>query len=405
MNKKPQTITEFTRELKSLVQSGFPDVYLTGEISNFKRNSVSGHCYFTLKDELSSISATLWSSRFKNLNFVPADGMMVEIRGKITIYEPRGTYQIDVSFITPAGIGELQLAFERLKEKLEKEGFFNPLNKKQLPVYPERVGIITSDTGAVIEDIKRVTIKRFPAVKLLLIPAKVQGPGSLNSVINALKTANKPEYMIDVIIIARGGGSIEDLWTFNEELLAREIFKSSIPVVSAIGHDTDFTISDFVADKRAATPSAAAEIVLPDKNQLKERIENIDYYIKESINDWLNYYKNSLKRFETSYVFNRPVDLLNQYKIRLDENYKAIANVLNLKIDRIKEKLTFFEKLFLNIGPEQTLKRGFTYIKKNDKLVKNKKDLKRNDEIEIIFSDGEVNAIVLNRNSKQTKLF
>jgi exodeoxyribonuclease VII large subunit len=405
MTEKPLSITEFTKQLKLIVQTEFSEVFLIGEISNFKRNSASGHCYFTLKDENASLSAALWSFRYQFLKFKPADGMKVEVRGKITIYEPRGSYQIDISEIRPAGIGELQLAFERLKEKLDKEGLFDESRKRDLPEFPERVAIITSDTGAVIEDFKRVTRKRFPLITLLLFPAKVQGTGSLESVINALKEANKSEYNIDVIVLARGGGSIEDLWTFNEEALARELFKSKIPTVSAIGHDTDYTICDFVADKRAATPSAAAEIILPDKNQLLERITQIDYYIRDEVVNWIKYYENILNRFQSSYVFNRPLDFLNQYKMRLDENFKAISGVIRNKINGVKEKLNYSGKLFLNIGPEQTLKRGFTYIKKNGKIVSRKQNLKNDDEIGIVFFDGESDAVIKEKSFNQNKLF
>ena len=405
MAENPLSITEFTRQLKILVQQEFPDVYLIGEISNFKRNAVSGHSYFTLKDENASISATLWSFRYQFLKFSPTDGMKVEVRGKITIYEPRGTYQIDVNEIRPAGIGELQLAFERLKEKLDKEGLFDETRKRSLPEFPERIAIITSETGAVIEDIKRVTKKRYPHVNLYLFPAQVQGAGSLESILKALEQANKPEYGIDIIVLARGGGSIEDLWTFNEEVLARAVYKSGIPTVSAIGHDTDYTICDFVADKRAATPSAAAEIMLPDKNQLLERIKQIDYYMKDEVNNWLKHYENILNRFESSYVFNRPLDLLNQYKMKLDENYKEITNVLKSKINSVREKLNYSEKLFINIGPEQTLKRGFTYIKKNGSIVSRKKHLAGEEKVSIVFFDGEADAIVKDKSVNQNKLF
>lgn len=405
MTEKPLSITEFTKQLKLIVQTEFSDVFLTGEISNFKRNTASGHSYFTLKDENASLSAALWSFRYQFLKFKPADGMKVEVRGKITIYEPRGSYQIDISEIRPAGIGELQLAFERLKEKLDKEGLFDESRKRDLPEFPERVAIITSDTGAVIEDFKRVTRKRYPLITLLLFPAKVQGVGSLESVIDALKEANKTEYNADVIVLARGGGSIEDLWTFNEEALARELYKSKIPTVSAVGHDTDFTICDFVADVRAATPSAAAEIILPDKNQLLERITQIDYYIRDEAVNWMKHYENILNRFESSYVFNRPLDLLNQYKMRLDENFKDISGVIRNKINSVKEKLNYSGKLFLNIGPEQTLKRGFTYIKKNGKIVSRKQELKNNDEVGIVFFDGESDAVIKEKSFKQNKLF
>ncbi len=392
MDIQPLTVTEFTKKLKLLIQEEFSDVYITGEISNFKKHSISGHCYFTLKDENASLQAVLWNFRYNLLNFIPEDGLQVIVRGKITIYEPRGNYQIDITEIRPAGLGELQLAFERLKKKLEQEGLFEESRKRSLPEFPETVAIITSESGAVIEDFKRVTLKRFPVAKILLFPVSVQGPGSVESIINALKLANQDKYSIDIIVLARGGGSLEDLWSFNDERLAREVFKSKVPTVSAIGHETDFTICDFVADVRAPTPSAAAEIIFPDKNQLLERLMQINYYINDSIKNWFRHYYDNLNRIQNSYVMNRPMDILNQIKMRLDENYKTIYDVLDNIFKKYHERLNYMEKLLKNTSPEHTLKRGFTYIIKDDKLIPRKVLLKDLDFVRIVFYDGELNA-------------
>jgi exodeoxyribonuclease VII large subunit len=390
----PLTITELTRDLKSLVENEFRNVYLIGEISNFKRHIASGHCYFILKDENSQISATLWSSRFNYLTFKPEDGQKVLVKGRITVYEPRGTYQIDVSGMQPFGKGDLQLKFEQLKDKLLKEGLFEESHKRLLREFPMRVGIVTSETGAVIEDFKNVTKKRYPVANLFLFPANVQGSGSIESVCKAIEQANKPEYALDILVIARGGGSIEDLWTFNEEAVARAVYKSRVPTVSAIGHEVDFTICDFVADLRAPTPSAAAEMIFPDKNELLERIDKIDYNIKIYIKNKVRSLSDSLNNFSNNYFFNRPLDVLNDYKIKNDEQYKVLEKLVKEKITSYKQNLNYKDKIFFNLSPDQTLKRGFTYVLKGDKIVSRKVILKPDDKIKVRFYDGDVNADV-----------
>lgn len=392
---EPITISELTRELKALVESEFKFIYVIAEISGFKRHTPSGHCYFILKDETSQINATLWSFRYNYLNFKPQDGDKVLVKGKVTLYEPRGTYQIDVTDMQKTGLGELQAAFEKLKDKLQEEGLFESERKRKLPEFPERVGIVTSETGAVIEDFKNVTRKRYPLVKVLLFPAMVQGTGSIESVCRAIRQANKPEYNLDVIVVARGGGSIEDLWTFNEEKIAREVFNSRIPIVSAIGHEVDFTICDFVADLRAPTPSAAAEIIFRDKNDLLERINQIDYYIKIYVKDKIESLYQSLENVEKSYSFNKPVDMLNEYKMRTDEMQKDIEKLTKEKLLRIKDSLLNKERLLQSISPEQTLKRGFTYVIKNGKLISRRVKVKEGEEITVRFYDGEVESKVL----------
>jgi exodeoxyribonuclease VII large subunit len=391
---EPITISELTRELKSLVESEFKFIYVIAEISGFKSHSPSGHCYFILKDETSQIHATLWSFRYNYLNFKPQDGDKVLIKGKVTLYEPRGTYQIDVTDMQKTGLGELQAAFEKLKDELQEEGLFESERKRKLPEFPERVGIVTSETGAVIEDFKNVTRKRYPLVKVLLFPAMVQGAGSVDSVCRAIRQANRPEYNLDIIVVARGGGSIEDLWTFNEEKVAREVFNSHVPVVSAVGHEVDFTICDFVADLRAPTPSAAAEIIFRDKNDLLERINQIDYYIKVYVKDKFDILNQLLDSVEKSYSFNKPVDMLNEYKMRIDEMQKDIEKITKDKLFKIKDSLIHKEKLLNSISPEQTLKRGFTYVIKDGKLISRKTKVKTGEDIIVKFYDGEVKSTV-----------
>jgi exodeoxyribonuclease VII large subunit len=387
-------VTELTRELKTLVENKFRNVLLIGEISNFKRHIASGHCYFILKDENSQINATLWNFRFNALNFKPEDGQKVLITGRITLYEPRGTYQIDVLGMQKYGIGELQLAFEKLKEKLFNEGLFDDEHKRLLPEFPMRVGIVTSETGAVIEDFKNVARKRFPIVKLFLFPANVQGEGSKESVVRSIQQANKPEYKLDVLVIARGGGSIEDLWTFNEEIIARAVYNSKIPTVSAIGHEIDYTICDFVADLRAPTPSAAAELIFPDKNDLLERIDKIDYNIKIYIKNKVKSLSDFLITFANNYFFNRPLDILNDYKMKTDENFKILEKVVKEQISSYAQNLNYMDKIFFNLSPEQTLKRGFTYVLRENKIVSRKISLNSKDDVKIRFYDGDAEAEV-----------
>ena len=261
----PITISELTDQIKTLVEQEFKFVYIVGEISNFKIHTASGHYYFILKDENAQVSAMMWSSRNKDLYFTPEEGMKVIIKGRITLFKSRGTYQVDVFEMEPFGMGELQVAFDKLKEKLLSEGLFDEEFKKPIPRFPSRVGLVTSETAAALHDFQNVTSRKYPIVELFLFPALMQGAGSAKSVCNAIRVANKPDFELDIIVITRGGGSIEDLWTFNEEGVAMEVFNSKVPVVSAIGHEIDYTICDFVADLRAPTPSAAAEMIFLDK--------------------------------------------------------------------------------------------------------------------------------------------
>jgi len=390
----PITISELTEQIKSLIEQEFKFVSIVGEISNFKIHTASGHFYFILKDENAQVSALMWNSRNKDLYFTPEDGMKVIVKGRVTLFKSRGTYQVDVFEIQPYGIGELRIAYEKLKEKLLSEGLFEEEYKKLLPEFPSRVALVTSETGAAIHDFNRVTEKRYPVVKLFLFPALMQGAGSPNSVCKSIRLANKPNYNIDIIVITRGGGSIEDLWTFNEESVAREVFNSKVPVVNAIGHEIDYTICDFVADLRAPTPSAAAEMIFPDKTELLERINQFSYNIEIYLSERLNYYRSELENVTRSYFFNKPIDILNEYNLRVDEYKDSLEKVVKEKLNNVNSSLGSIEKLLFNIGPEQTLKRGFTYILKDGKIVSRKKYLDVNDDIKIRFHDGDKEARV-----------
>ncbi|HPS64713.1 MAG TPA: exodeoxyribonuclease VII large subunit [Ignavibacteria bacterium] len=367
-NKEPQTVSELTRNIKLLIQENFPFVYVTGEISNLSVKQPRNHCYFTLKDDFASISAVIWGSKYEYLPSKPENGMKVLIKGKVVVYEPRGTYQIDVSEIIPTGLGELQAAFEKLKKKLAAEGLFDDSRKKQLPKFPVKVGIITSPTGAVIKDFKTVAARRFPLAEIYLFPATMQGEASPRSVISQLRKANRKEYELQVIVIARGGGSLEDLMPFNDESLAREIASSGIPVVSAIGHETDYTICDFVSDLRAPTPSAAAENIFPDMGELLETLNRFKYNAWIAVKNYVDERKNKLKHFTASYAFNKPVDVLRDNKLQLDamlkSAYMSVRRTINYCIETVLHK----EKLLYTYRPSRQLNERYKYL---DEMLKN----------------------------------
>ena len=412
----PLTVSELNAFIKQTLETQLRDIYVIGEISGYKRAQPSGHSYFSIKDDKSQISCNLWSFRHAYLKFPLKDGKKVLIRGRLTVYEPRGSYAIEVNTITEIGIGELQEAFEKLKEKLRNEGLFDEKNKKSIPEFPENVAIITSETGAVIEDFIKVARKRYPHFNLYLLPSLVQGKGSVESICSAVKKANEYNVKFDVIVIARGGGSIEDLWSFNEEAVARAVSQSEIPVVSAVGHEVDYTICDFVADLRAPTPSAAAEMILPDRRELVEILNDNESGLKSIIKDRIDYYYEQLNRIRNNYSFNKPKDILNDMKIKLDdinddfrkiltdkidyfnadiqEKYKSLVSISTSRISYIKNDLNYKEKFLKNISPDNTLKRGFSFVRKNGKIVSKKSGLVKNDKINIKFYDGDVNAVV-----------
>jgi exodeoxyribonuclease VII large subunit len=383
------TVSQLNRYIKSMFDNDFnmQTVFLEGEISNFT-NHRSGHLYFTLKDEQAVIKAVMFKSSAIRLKFAPADSMKVIVRGRISVYEASGQYQVYVDDMQPQGIGELALAFEQLKEKLGNEGLFDREHKKAIPRYPERVGVITSPTGAALQDILNILNRRFKYSEVVFCPALVQGEGSAQSLIEALRLFNEKK-AADVIIIGRGGGSIEDLWSFNDEALAREIYKSDIPVISAVGHETDFTICDFVADLRAETPSAAAEYAVPKYEEQavyldklkKELLGNIRY-ILESENNRLNALVNSdaLKNPIRSVELKRI--LLDSLSDRLNKQESTILSTKRLELAGCASKLNA-------LSPLNVLSRGYSVAYKDGKVIKEKKDININDELTLKLSDGE----------------
>ncbi|MEK7263053.1 MAG: exodeoxyribonuclease VII large subunit, partial [Bacteroidota bacterium] len=323
------SVGELTRRIKSVLETDFEEVTVEGEISNFKRHS-SGHFYFSLKDSAAQISCTMWRGRNASMKFSPQDGMKVVARGSISVYEPRGNYQLDCTELIPAGLGELQLAFERLKQKLADEGLFDAEHKKELPQFPERIGIVTSPTGAALQDMLNIISRRFPCVEILLAPVRVQGSGAAEEIANALNILNEEENC-DVIIVGRGGGSLEDLWAFNEEIVARAIFASKIPVVSAVGHEIDFCISDFVADLRAPTPSAAAELVVPNKNAVANSIQKNCAAMFSVIDEEMRYANEKIQSLIKSYSFKQPFDRIRRNMQRADELQSTLERIMKFQ--------------------------------------------------------------------------
>jgi len=407
------TVSELNSKVKLLIEENFRFVNLIGEISNFKAHSQSGHYYFTLKDDSSQVQAVMWKTRNQSLLFTPEDGLQVVVKGRLTVFGARGSYQVEVWEMMPQGAGELRLRFEKLKQKLFEEGLFDESIKKPLPPYPENIAILTSRTGAVIHDFVNIVRRRYPLVNLFLFPVNVQGLKAHESIVDGLKEVEKLSKSgridkIDLIVIARGGGSLEDLWTFNEEKLARAIFNCKIPVVSAVGHEIDYTICDFVSDLRAPTPSAAAELLTPNMNDLIVTLRNFLYFCSNFAENKLYLLRKSLKEVESNYYFNRPKDLVNNYYQRLDELSRLVTNVTNSKISVLKNNLRLYRKTLHHVSPQNNLKKGYSLVykkqsdldlfddsnngKKENKLITRASGVKKNDEVEIEFYDNKKTA-------------
>ncbi|MBI5475024.1 MAG: exodeoxyribonuclease VII large subunit [Ignavibacteriae bacterium] len=384
---KVLTVSELTRRIKRTLETGFTSLSVEGEITNFKVHS-SGHIYFSLKDSSALISAVMWRSRAPSLSFTPEDGMKVIATGRITLFEARGIYQIDVTSLRPVGVGELQIAFEKLKRKLAAEGLFDEERKKSLPRYPISIGIVTSETGAALFDMLHVFEKRFPTIEIVLCPVQVQGVGAGRGIARAVADFN--DYgQVDLIIVARGGGSLEDLWAFNEEIVARAIVASHIPVVSAVGHEVDFTISDFVSDLRAPTPTAAAQLVVPDKSALLDTIFNYWYHSYRSIQKSIQFHKDRFRNLLRSYSFNRPLDLLRQYDQRVDELERSMTAAMTHKVSLLHAQTNSLRDQLAALDPQSILRRGYTIVRKNGRIAGSRRDVNTGDDIEITFHDGK----------------
>ena len=390
----PITITELNRYIKDKVASDefLQNVYVKGEISNFK-NHYTGHMYFTLKDENSLIKCIMFKGYAERLKFMPKDGMKVVVFGTVSVFERDGVYQIYCKAMKEDGIGDLYTAYNQLKEKLEKEGLFDAKYKKKIPFMPERIGVLTSKTGSVIRDIINVSTRRNPNVYIRLLPVPVQGEGAGEKIADAIKLMNDKN-LADVIIIARGGGSLEDLWPFNEEVVARAIFDSKIPLISAVGHETDFTIADFVSDLRAPTPSAAAELAVPEISKVEEGLRNYQNRYRLALRKKIELAKLRFEKCMQSRVYKEPLQGINDKYMLVDSFIKSISNDMNKKFMIAKTDFSNSLSRLDALSPLKTLSRGYSITMKDNKAVKKAKDLKTGDKINIRFSDGEKTATV-----------
>ncbi|MBZ5660220.1 MAG: exodeoxyribonuclease VII large subunit [Acidobacteriia bacterium] len=336
--RKIWSVAELTSRISTVLSTQFTNLWVEGEVSNF-RPAQSGHLYFTLKDAKAAVKCVCFRSQAMRLKFRPEDGLKLIVRGSISVYEPRGEYQIYVEHIEPAGLGALQLAFEQLKKRLEVEGLFDEARKKPLPMLPRRIGVVTSPTGAAVRDIVRILRRRFPGLHLILYPVRVQGDGAAEEIAGALEYFNRKK-LVDVLLVGRGGGSIEDLWAFNEEIVARAIAASAIPVVSGVGHETDFTIADFVADVRASTPSAAAEIVVKSRQEFQRHLLELEHKISQRTRYLLLEYRHHLKELATHIGFRRLEDLLRRHRQQTDELTSRLGVALQGRLERLRHRYT-----------------------------------------------------------------
>ena len=390
------SVSQINEYIKLCVEStpALQNVFIKGEISNFKNQYSTGHLYFSLKDQDGMIKAVMFRGYASKLKFAPRDGDKVIIHGKISVYVARGEYQIYVDDMQPDGVGALALAFERLKEKLMSEGLFDPSHKKAIPTSPRRVGVITSASGAAIHDILNVSGRRAPNVEIVIYPAIVQGENAPRSLVGGIRYFNN-ESPVDVIIIGRGGGSIEDLWGFNDEGLAREIFASEIPVVSAVGHETDFTISDFVSDLRAPTPSAAAEIVFPNNLEalrrirvIKDTAENLMARRISSVRQGLSLYKSELEK-------KSPIYKLRDRTMRVSHIAERLEALSKMKLDEKSGKMKLCAARLVAVNPMAVLSKGYTFVEAADgRIVSGASELSDGERINLVFADGRVGATV-----------
>jgi exodeoxyribonuclease VII large subunit len=428
------TVTEITHDVKCLLEGTFSGIWVEGEVSNFILAS-SGHIYFVLKDKGAQIKCAFFRNKARSLRFKIGDGQQVVVSGSLSVYEPRGEYQLYVDSIEPKGIGELQLAYEQLKAKLEAEGLFDPAHKKALPILPRKIGIVTSPTGAVIQDMLRILGRRHHNMQILLYPCKVQGEGAAGEIAAGIRYLNALP-ALDVMIIGRGGGSIEDLWPFNEEIVARAIYHSNIPVISAVGHETDFTIADFVADLRAPTPSAAAEMVVTQKSEFVEKLKNLEKQFTRGLQFYLSQLRNGVLELSAEKVLGTllgrirlqqqradelefrlrnsqsrqlgearargqlldrqlerfdPIRLLETQKKTMDHITEQLMASLRLRLQILRARLQLLSGQLGALGPQAVLERGYAICRDaRGKVVKNARDLSVGDLIQVSLARGKI---------------
>lgn len=415
-NEVSLTVTDINNYIKNIVDGDFflSNVTLKGEISNLKFHT-RGHLYFSLKDENSKINAVMFNYKNLGLNFIPKDGMNVIVKGKVSVFTTGGSYQITVSNMKEDGIGNLYILFEELKRRLDREGLFSPEHKKKLPRIPKKVGVITASTGAAVKDIISTINRRFPLTEIILFPTLVQGVGAKENIVKMINEANESD--VDVIILGRGGGSIEDLWAFNEEIVARAIYNSNKPIVSAVGHEIDFTISDFVSDMRAPTPTGAAELVVPSKVEIQSYLNDYKGRIISVINKKIKSYTDTFSKLKNTYILKNPISMYEIDEQKLDNMLEKLGSIMNYKLEREKSKLNNLSKMIspnmlnrldkekiklenietkLNLlNPENILKKGYSLTLVEGKIVKSINSVKKGNIIDTKFSDGIIKSEVL----------
>ena len=389
------SVTELNRYIKEKIagDEALSNIIVKGEISNFK-NHYTGHMYFTLKDENSLIKCIMFKTYAQQLNFMPKDGMKVFVLGGVSVFERDGIYQIYVKAMQEDGIGALYRKYEKLKKDLETKGLFEQEHKQKIPKMPKVIGVLTSQTGSVIRDIINVSTRRNPNVYIRLLPVPVQGEDAAPKIVKGIKKMNE-ENLADVLILARGGGSLEDLWPFNEEEVAYAIYESKIPIISAVGHETDFTIADFVADLRAPTPSAAAELAVPDIYEITQKIASFQNRLRLSLNKKLEIMKLRYEKCMSSAVFKDPTRMISDYYLKVDSQIKRLEKVIENKKQTEKEKYVKLVSKLDALSPLKTLARGYSIIESDNKIVKSVNDLHKGQNIEIRLVDGKKEAQVL----------
>ena len=391
MEPRTATVSQINGYIKKILDANqiLNNVWVKGELSNFKPH-YSGHIYTTLKDEGGVLKAVMFRNAAAKLTFSPTEGMKVLARGRVGVYEPSGAYQLYIEEMIPDGVGELYIAYEQLKARLDEEGLFNPIYKKPIPQYPKKIGVSTATTGAAVRDIINVITRRYPLAEIIIYPTQVQGVGAAQSIVNAIEYFNSSE-QVDTLIVGRGGGSIEDLWAYNEEIVARAIFASEIPIISAVGHETDFTIADFVADLRAPTPSAAAEIAVPSVLELGAAVENSK---NRCVNAILKRCENLRLRLD-SLRLKTPSEIIEENYQRVDTLVKHMENRIMLNISEGKRMLASSAAKLDALSPLQTLSRGFSVAITNDgTVVRSSKDLHSGDDFTLKLTDGDVDCFV-----------
>ena len=389
------SVTDLNKYIKNKIaeDENLSNIIVKGEISNFKHH-YTGHLYFTLKDENSLIKCIMFKSYAQKLNFEPKDGMKVYIFGAVSVFERDGVYQIYAKVMEEDGLGDLYTKYQRLKEELEKKGLFDESHKQKIPMFPKVIGVLTSQTGSVIRDIINVSTRRNPNVYIRLLPVPVQGEGAAEKIAYGIDYMNKNK-LADVLILARGGGSLEDLWPFNEEVVANSIYNSKIPIISAVGHETDFSISDFVADLRAPTPSAAAELAVPDIYEVKQKINTYQNRLKMALTKKMEIMKLRYEKCMSSSVFKEPARRINENYIKIDTYVKQLENLINKVKEKNKNKYIELVSKLDTLSPLKTLTRGYSIVEKEGKIIKSIADLKAEDEISIRLKDGKKQAKII----------